>query len=458
MAYKKYIKKNGKVYGPYVYHSKRVNGKVVTEYMGSKKREKNRKKILLLFFSLIVLAAILFLSFFKGFTGKVVVDFDSSFVGDNFTGNLKITLNKGELLPAESKVEIKNSDNYYEYSLNDLIDSEKNSGDFYLEGFDLSGNGDGFGELGFFEENVQVFFSVKIFEEIEIEDENGTINVIEEENIIQGDVSKDADFEYDLGGDFEYEIFDISSEAIFLNDSVLDVFVEDNTLFVSTDYSFKEEGFGEKYLEDDFVEYNIDFSKINLSLVEGDFSFNVYYLDDKIISYNTMISSLEEGEIENVSNDSSGVLDDEVNETDLNESFGEDLVNESFKNKTGVENVSNETFVLDDVNFSKEFVVGEMNLEVLSLSENEKQILRDNFGLVVVNTMVFDYRDKILVRFELGDYFLEGFYDSDLSSNDFNELVERDRIIWLKDLVLSFSSENYSYDKKEGMDSMYSIM
>ena len=47
MAYKKYITKNGKIYGPYVYHSKRVDGKVVSEYHGLKKDKKSRKKVLI---------------------------------------------------------------------------------------------------------------------------------------------------------------------------------------------------------------------------------------------------------------------------------------------------------------------------------------------------------------------------------------------------------------------------
>ena len=34
MAYKKYIKRNGKTYGPYIYHSRKVDGKVITEYHG----------------------------------------------------------------------------------------------------------------------------------------------------------------------------------------------------------------------------------------------------------------------------------------------------------------------------------------------------------------------------------------------------------------------------------------
>ena len=41
MVYEKYIRKNGKLYGPYTYHSKRVGGKVVSEYHGTKKPTKN---------------------------------------------------------------------------------------------------------------------------------------------------------------------------------------------------------------------------------------------------------------------------------------------------------------------------------------------------------------------------------------------------------------------------------
>ena len=51
MVYKKYIKRGGKIYGPYNYHSKRVNGKVVTSYVGPASPDKksfNWSKILLL--------------------------------------------------------------------------------------------------------------------------------------------------------------------------------------------------------------------------------------------------------------------------------------------------------------------------------------------------------------------------------------------------------------------------
>jgi hypothetical protein len=65
LAHHKYIKKNGKVYGPYLYETKRVNGKVITSYLGVPEDEtkNNWSKItvvrvfilvLIVFFSLIL--------------------------------------------------------------------------------------------------------------------------------------------------------------------------------------------------------------------------------------------------------------------------------------------------------------------------------------------------------------------------------------------------------------------
>ena len=35
MVYHRYIKRGGKIYGPYTYHSKKINGKVVSTYVGN---------------------------------------------------------------------------------------------------------------------------------------------------------------------------------------------------------------------------------------------------------------------------------------------------------------------------------------------------------------------------------------------------------------------------------------
>jgi len=77
MPYEKYIKKNGKIYGPYLYRSKRVDGKVISEYVGeSKISKKIPKKFLEIFVSfaiVIVILAMVFFSLNSGiFSGKAV--------------------------------------------------------------------------------------------------------------------------------------------------------------------------------------------------------------------------------------------------------------------------------------------------------------------------------------------------------------------------------------------------
>ena len=90
MVYKKYIEKNGKIYGPYIYHSKRVDGKVVSEYHGVKEEKKSSSKIVkvpkefkskrTLVFGvgiIIVLAFVFWTIFFQTqFTGRVVLDIE----------------------------------------------------------------------------------------------------------------------------------------------------------------------------------------------------------------------------------------------------------------------------------------------------------------------------------------------------------------------------------------------
>ena len=44
MVYKRYIKRGGKVYGPYIYHSRKENGKVISEYLGKAETKKIKYK------------------------------------------------------------------------------------------------------------------------------------------------------------------------------------------------------------------------------------------------------------------------------------------------------------------------------------------------------------------------------------------------------------------------------
>jgi len=78
MVFKKYIQKGGKIYGPYYYENKRVNGKVVTSYVGrsdeqkeiQEKRGKNQINKKIIFPLTVALILILFAIFFYQQVGE----------------------------------------------------------------------------------------------------------------------------------------------------------------------------------------------------------------------------------------------------------------------------------------------------------------------------------------------------------------------------------------------------
>src|SRR3989344_423095 len=82
MAYRKYLKINNKIYGPYIYKSKRVGNKVTTEYVGKHTEQEETKlttkpnfnfKVLWIIFPilLVLFSALFFVVFYPRFTGRV---------------------------------------------------------------------------------------------------------------------------------------------------------------------------------------------------------------------------------------------------------------------------------------------------------------------------------------------------------------------------------------------------
>jgi len=94
MVYKKYIKRNGKVFGPYYYESYRENGKVKTRFVSGPETKKSKKSPRFLFFaiSLFLIIAVLLFIFLKFndldmvvYTGKVTAYGDPE-CGDGVIG------------------------------------------------------------------------------------------------------------------------------------------------------------------------------------------------------------------------------------------------------------------------------------------------------------------------------------------------------------------------------------
>jgi len=96
MAYKRYIKRGGKVYGPYIYHSRKKDGKVISEYRG--KAKENKINVKLLYFSLFLFFIFVVFALFQiRFTGDVI--FEKNILSEN---RLKVIENSVSVV--ESKI------------------------------------------------------------------------------------------------------------------------------------------------------------------------------------------------------------------------------------------------------------------------------------------------------------------------------------------------------------------
>ena len=97
MVYERYIKRGEKIYGPYLYQSKRVSGKVISEYVGHSGKKESTKKLLFLG----VVGLIFILGFFLfSLTGKITLLIDNAHSsGENLDGILKLKLEPLEIIP-----------------------------------------------------------------------------------------------------------------------------------------------------------------------------------------------------------------------------------------------------------------------------------------------------------------------------------------------------------------------
>ncbi len=151
MVHKKYIKKNGRLYGPYLYENKRVNGKVVTSYLGSVDNSNGFKGLNKAFVigGLLVILLLFFVFYGLSPTGRVSLDVKSDYKsGEQLSGKLSLNIREGELVPKDSKVFVSLGDISREFSLSELVDMGVVSGEFFVENYDVSGNGEGYGVAG----------------------------------------------------------------------------------------------------------------------------------------------------------------------------------------------------------------------------------------------------------------------------------------------------------------------
>ncbi len=154
MAYKKYIKRGDKIYGPYIYKSKRRGDKIITEYLGKEKKGSFRNDENLTFFwailsLIIILVTLLILNHYFTPTGRVVLEPSPVYeLNETIKGMIKVNMKHGELIPADSSVIISLAGQEKKFILDDLISGNVREGNFFAENTVLEGKGEGYGFPG----------------------------------------------------------------------------------------------------------------------------------------------------------------------------------------------------------------------------------------------------------------------------------------------------------------------
>lgn len=467
MAYKKYIKKGEKIYGPYIYHSRRIDGKVISEYRGPEKL--SYKKIFLAVFGVIFLTALIFILIFseREMTGKAVLDLDADYQqGSPLEGNLRLSLQEGELIPASSKLVFENNGNIFEYNLTDLVSEELNEGNFYIKGVSLSSSGEGYGIPGRKETSPTLYFVLSILSEEEpvteqtsqepetteipqtentTQEETQNISEAQEAPIIGNVISRFAgaisnfflglgmtgkavvEFEREVGGQVsagetfiytlqEGERAELKPRSVRtdlggqLSDNDIELRTEGNDVIVTTNYSETGEGFGEEYLGSRSKEIVIDISNLDLILEQGNLKISLIDSGQEIISLSTL---LEEGRVS---------ANETISEEPVSEITEPDLTNE-----TGYETEETEIYVPE---------------LILSLTEQERAILVEKFGNTLKVKEALPKRGFIKVIYEFSpEYSVEFNFDANLSREVLESFMDKKRTGWLKDVAKSLLEE-----------------
>jgi parallel beta-helix repeat protein len=151
-VHKKYTYKDGKRYGPYVYETKRVGDRVVTNYLGPDSA--GWKKKLLLVAGIIVIVAVFLLLVYlpaPSSTGRVSFDLqvNSYLPGQKILGVINLFFKPGEFVQQNAIVRVKLGDQVKDIPVSELMHTNVvDNGNYYAEGVQLSGSGPGYGQEG----------------------------------------------------------------------------------------------------------------------------------------------------------------------------------------------------------------------------------------------------------------------------------------------------------------------
>jgi len=348
MVFKRYIKRDGKKFGPYLYESYRdSNGNVQKRYVG--RGSSDNSIVLPVVLAIFLILSIIVILSYQGIVGKIILNVKESY--------LEINLKNGELLPMNSKLLVNQNGVVKEFLLSDLVSSNAN-GNFYVEKENIIGGGAGYGFMGEKRIYPKVYFTIILRAKSETSSESGVISenqsfqgsetttetapaetettetipaeetiteettaetpsetitepinpetttetsiatetpvagsgaitgesVSESEEVWHGSVSADESFELNLKNQIAVLEGQVYSDYENLSIGILSLKTTDDKATVSTDYYISEKGFGEQYLENENNYINLDLDKLGIGTDQSESIVIQLVYQDKVLA------------------------------------------------------------------------------------------------------------------------------------------------------------------------------
>ena len=474
MAYKKYIKRGGKVYGPYIYHSKRVGGKVVSEYHGTPHKKIDYKKFLWVGLGVLIVGLLVFGVSFLGnrISGQATFDVKVDYKeGEALDGVLKLSLKEGELLPTSSKLVFENNGERYEYILGEILSDKITEGDFYVEGKEVVGSGEGYGKEGDKEVYSTVYFTLEIYEN---QDTTEEVEETPSQNLDEESVEEEPEeLEEEIVEEPEESEESVEEEPEETTEESIEEAIEEPGITGgAVSFFFGWMGTGRVVME---LKTEIE-GQVS---VDNPFTYTLAEGETVEIKSKSVRTSLEELNDNVIDLDVNG--DEVIVTTDYSEKgkgFGEDYLREDTKtlnidlsdlnlmlgegdlkisliyseeeliSLTTIlqEGETSETQVKEGKEIVEEVVEEALEQEIIvigsgiDLTEEERAILINEFGTRNINTIREEvYNGRLIIGSQLKDYKIEHSYEYPQNADDLKVQIEADRGRWLKDIAATLS-------------------
>lgn len=437
---------------------------------------------------------------YTALTGNAILSITTNYdPNSTLDGKMLLSLKPGELIPEDTNVLISIGDSSYEYLLKDLVNEDSVEGNFYGEGFSLTGSGNGFGVAG--TKSSDVDFVMKVTKAGNSEGNSGSSN--------SGDSSGETTTE---GTTTETTTTEITTEeSLIASDEISDSKnngnskeAKDNSNEKKNDKSDENSpnenspnensnsGSGESSDTSSGESLGGGIAGITGGVVasletevSGTVNKNEPYTYElnpgekaEIISSSQDVTISQQGNIVTISTDyveETGFGEDylggdytydlEIDLTSLNLDVeeGELVVELNYEG----ENLISVSSVLSVDNpqqttITEEIVPTEIELtKDLALNDKELSILKENTGKDTAEiSKAVESGERLIIRFEMGSYWSESSYDIKLDETEINYQIEVDRAKFLKRLsksLLESKIETKDAEKYLGAENLYDL-